>query len=170
MVDVAIFVALARTGVVYEGQGKYRVITGIPTPEEPTRLAGQLTRLARCAVALGLDEKDALRLAITAAIDSVPLARMRALRAVADHALGTATVEDVRRALGRANWYIAKWELDALEAIGLVVAESVEINGVEQPAYRLFEPHREALHKRSLLSHLSSLIGVLRDGVQATTL
>jgi hypothetical protein len=141
LVDVATFVALARTGVVYEGQGKSRVITGIPTPEEPTRLAGQLTRLARCAVALGLDEEEALRLAIKAAIDSVPLARMRTLGAVAESPPG-ATVEDVRRALRRANWYVARWELDALESIGLVVGKDVEINGRGETAYALAGEYR----------------------------
>jgi hypothetical protein len=141
LITVATFVALVRTGIVYEGTGKNRVITGIPTPEEPTRLAGQLTRLARCGVALGLEEADAVRLAVTAAVDSVPLARIRALRAVADHPLG-ATVEEVRRRLGRANWYVAKWELDALETIGLAVWEVREINGFEQPIYRLYEPYR----------------------------
>jgi hypothetical protein len=122
LVDVATFVAHARTGVVYEGQGKHRTILGIPTPEEPTRLVGQLHRLARCTVALGVDEARALELAIGAALDSVPLARMRALEAIADitDAGLRATVSDVQRALRRGNWWGAKWECDALAAIGLV--------------------------------------------------
>jgi hypothetical protein len=136
LVDASVFVAHARTGVVYEGQGKYRVIVGIPTPEEPTRLVGQLARLARCAVALGLTEDEALRLAIKAALDSVPLARFRALRAVADHPVG-ATVSDVQRALGRGNWWAAKWELDALTTIGIATETRAEINGVEQTIYAL---------------------------------
>ena len=106
------FVAHARTGVVYEGQGKHRTILGIPTPEEPTRLVGQLHRLARCAVALGVDEPNALRLATAAALDSVPLARMRALGAIAeitDYG-ARASVTDVQRALKRGNWWAAKWE------------------------------------------------------------
>jgi hypothetical protein len=37
LVDVAHFVAVARTGVTFEGQGRYRVIVEPPTPEEPTR-------------------------------------------------------------------------------------------------------------------------------------
>ena len=53
LVNLAVFVSHARTGVQHEGTGKYRVILGVPTPEEPTRLVGQLTRFARCAIALG---------------------------------------------------------------------------------------------------------------------
>jgi hypothetical protein len=118
IVDAAVFCAHARTGVQFEGTGKYRVPVGLPMPEEPMRLAGQLTRLARCLVALGLDEHDAARIAIRAACDSVPLARFRALREVAETTM--ATVASVHRALGRGNRWAAKWELMALEAIGMV--------------------------------------------------
>ena len=54
----------------------------------------------------------------------------------------SATVEHVRRALGRANWYVAKWELDALETIGLVATEVVEINEREETVYRLADEYR----------------------------
>jgi hypothetical protein len=141
LINVSVFVAHARAGVVYEGQGKHRVITGIPTPEEPTRLVGQLVRLARCAVALGLNEVDALRLATKAALDSVPLARLRALRAIADNPIG-ATVSDVQRALKRANWWIAKYEVDALTTIGVVREEKAEINGREETVYTLAAGYR----------------------------
>ena len=123
LVNLAVFVAHARTGVQHEGNGAHRVILGIPTPEEPTRLVGQLTRFARCACALGLTPAAALGLTVTVALDSVPLARMRALRAVADSGLRGATVSDVHRALLRGNRWAAIWELDALEAIGLVDVE-----------------------------------------------
>jgi hypothetical protein len=123
IVDAAVFCAHARTGVQFEGTGKYRVPIGLPMPEEPMRLAGQLNRLARCLVALGLDERRATGLAIRAACDSVPLARFRALREVAETEM--ATVASVHRALGRGNRWAAKWELMALEAIGLVDVEGV---------------------------------------------
>jgi hypothetical protein len=138
LIDVALLVALTRTGIVHEGQGKYRLITGIPTPEEPTRLVGQLTRLARCAVALGLNEDTAVHLAAKAGRDSVPLARMRTLAAVAERGDQGASVQDVRWALRKANWYLAKWELDALEAIGLVTATGPE----EEPVYHLAQEYR----------------------------
>jgi hypothetical protein len=69
-----------------------------------------------------LEEHDALRLAAAAAVDSVPLARMRALSAIADLTEygASASVSDVQRSLKRGNWWAAKWECDALTAIGLV--------------------------------------------------
>jgi hypothetical protein len=51
-------------------------------------------------------------------LSGVPLARLRALRCCAETHL--ANVSDVWKAIGRGNRYGAKWELDALEAIGLV--------------------------------------------------
>jgi hypothetical protein len=91
---------------------------GYPTPEEPTRLVSQLDRLARCLVALGIDERLAVRIAIQAARDSIPLARRKALEHVA--ASPMATVSSTLRAIGRGNRWSAKWELTALEAIGMV--------------------------------------------------
>ena len=123
LVNLAVFVSHARTGVQHEGTGKYRVILGVPTPEEPMRLVGQLTRFARCAIALGHTNEEALSLAVTVAMDSVPLARMRVLRAVAEAGEPGATVSDAHRALIRGNRWAAIWELDALEAIGLVQVE-----------------------------------------------
>jgi hypothetical protein len=120
LVDLATFVSHARTGVQFEGQGKYRVVIGVPTPEEPTRLVGQLQRFARCGIALGLTADDAMELTATVAIDSVPLARMRALRAVLEAGDAGCTVADVHRGLVRGNRWAAIHQLDALEAIGLV--------------------------------------------------
>ncbi len=120
LVDLATFVSHARTGVQYEGQGKYRVVIGAPTPEEPTRLIGQLQRFARCAIALGLTPDEAIELTATVAIDTVPLPRMRALRAVIEAGEAGCIVADVHRALIRGNLWAAIHELDALEAIGIV--------------------------------------------------
>jgi hypothetical protein len=127
----------ARTGVQFEGTGKYRVPIGYPAPEEPMRLAGPLYRVARCLIALGLHEEQAAALAVRAACDSVPLARFRALRAVADD--GPATVSSVWQAIGRGNRWGAKWELTALEAIGMV-----EVAG---PTEALRPEYREKLSR-----------------------
>ena len=56
-------------------------------------------------------------------MDSVPLARMRVLRTVAEAGDIGATVSDAHRALIRGNRWAAIWELDALDAIGLVDVE-----------------------------------------------
>ena len=124
LVDVAFLVAHARTGVQFEGVGRYRVPIGYPTPEEPTRLAAQMDRLARCLVALGIEERLAVRIAIQAARDSIPLARRKALEHVAGSTY--ATVSSTLRAIGRGNRWSAKWELTALEAIGMVDVEGVD--------------------------------------------
>jgi hypothetical protein len=118
LVDAAVFAAHARTGVQFEGSGKQRIPVGYPMPEEPMRLAGQLVRLARCLIALGVEEDQATAIAAKAACDSVPLARLRALHEVASADM--ATVASVHRAIGRGNRWGAKWELAALEAIGMV--------------------------------------------------
>jgi hypothetical protein len=145
LVHLSTFVAHARTGVQHEGTGAYRVILGVPTPEEPTRLVGQLTRLARCAVALGLDHHQALELASRVALDSIPLARMRALSAVIEAGEVGADVSAVHRALKRGNRWAAIWELDALEAIGLVDVEGPPRH--EEPKgrrlYRLADDYRK---------------------------
>jgi hypothetical protein len=145
LVNLAVFVAHARTGVQHEGTGRYRVILGVPTPEEPMRLVGQLTRFARCAVALGLDNAQALLLAVRIGLDSVPLARMRVLRAVVEREEYGATVADAHRALIRGNRWAAIWELDALEAIGMVVIEGTPRDEDPQAhrVYKLADAYRE---------------------------
>jgi len=143
IMDAATLCAHARTGVQFEGTGRYRVPIGYPAPEEPMRLAGQLYRLCRCLVALGLDEEQATRFAVRAACDSVPLARFRALREVAESPL--ATVASVFRAIGRGNRWGAIWELTALEAIGIVEVEGTPAD--EDPkatrVYRLAEDYAQ---------------------------
>jgi hypothetical protein len=145
LVNLSTFVAHARTGVQHEGTGRYRVILGVPTPEEPTRLVGQLTRFARCAIALGLTNEETLELATRVALDSVPLARMRVLGAVLTAGDVGASVAEAHRALIRGNRWAAIWELDALEAIGLV-----EVDGAardEDPkahrVYKLADAYRK---------------------------
>ncbi len=135
LVDAAIFAAHARTGVQFEGQGKWRVPTGYPTPEEPMRLAGQLVRLVRCLVALGLSEQDAVAIGVRAACDSIPLTRLRALREVANN--NVSTVASVHRAIGRGDRYGAKWELAALDAIGMLDVEGPS-EGEDPKATRLY--------------------------------
>jgi hypothetical protein len=171
-VDVAVLVASARTGVQFEGQGRGRVPVGLPTPEEPTRLVGQLTRLARCAKALGLFEDEACDLAIKAGFDSIPPARLRSLRAVADSGDAGVVVAEVHRALGRGNRWAAIWELDALEAIGLVRVEGLSRD--EDPkatrVYRLADEWRE-VYESEAFSRTSTPIEeeVATDGLRIRT-
>ena len=83
---------------------------------------------------------------------------MRALRAVIDAGPEGATVADVHRALVRGNRWAALWELDALEAIGLVHVEGPPRD--EDPdakrTYHLSAAYREVCESvgRSLISPL----------------
>lgn len=117
---VATLCAFVRTGVPFEGQGKYRVVMGEVSPEEPTRLMGQVNRLARCLIALGETEEDAVELAWKAAMDSTPRTRMAALRHVIEAGDAGTSVKGLMASLDRANFYSSRWELEALEAISLV--------------------------------------------------
>jgi hypothetical protein len=152
IIDAATFCAHARTGVQFEGTGKYRVPIGYPAHEEPMRLAGQLYRLARCLVALGLSETEATAFAVRAACDSVPLARFKALREVARD--DAATVTSVHRAIGRGNRFSARWELTALQAIGMVEVEGPDEE--EDPkatrVYKLADEYREVYESVASLS------------------
>jgi hypothetical protein len=102
------------------------------------RLVGQLTRFARCGIALGLDHTQALELATRIGLDSVPLARMRVLRAVMEAGEIGASVADAHRALIRGNRWAAIWELDALEAIGLVEVDGTPRDG-DPNAHRVYK-------------------------------
>jgi hypothetical protein len=160
ILDAATFCAHARTGVQFEGVGKHRMPIGYPSHEEPMRLAGQLYRLARCVFALGLDEQQAAAFAVRTACDSVPLARFRAIREIADGELST--VASVHRAIGRGDRWGAKWELTALMAIGMVDVEGPD--EAENPkatrVYSLNPKYRQVYESvSSLFSPLS-----LREG------
>ena len=165
IVNAATLVASARTGVPFEGQGKGRVPIGLPTPEEPTRLTGQLARLARSATALGLSEDDAVTLAIRAGLDSVPLARMRALHAIATTEAG-ATVADIHRGLGRGNRWAAIWEIDALEAIGLldIVGPPRDEDPSATRYYKLKSEWRQ-VYENVACSHVSRSIEEEEEGI-----
>ncbi len=147
LVEVAHFAATARTGVTFEGQGRFRVIVDAPMPEEPTRLAQQLVRLARCLVALGSDELGAVRLVTQAGLDSIPPNRERALWALLKAGEVGANLSAVHRAIGRGNRWGAMWALDELEAVAMIDVEGPprdeEPNAVR--LYHLREEWAEAL-------------------------
>jgi hypothetical protein len=135
LTDAATLIAQVRTGVEFEGTGRYRTVIGYPMPELPMRLGMQLHRLARCLVALGIDERIAVRIAVKTAGDSVPVARWKAFRHVAE---GEAvTVSSTWRAIGRGNRWGAKWQLTALEAIGLVDVDGPD-EDTEPNAVRIY--------------------------------
>ena len=73
MVATADVVTLSRTGVDYDYRGD---VIDAHAPGMPTRFAKQLAQLFKGAVAIGMDRRTALRLAIRCARDSVPPLRL----------------------------------------------------------------------------------------------
>jgi hypothetical protein len=72
---------------------------------------------------------------------------------------GQATVSSTLRAIGRGNWYTAKWELTALEAIGVITSDGFGPDD-EQPStviWRLADPYQDLYASvASLFSALST--------------
>ena len=64
ILQAANLVTLARTGVEFDGRGE---LIDAHAPEMPTRFAKQLTQLVRGAIAIGMERREALALAIRCA-------------------------------------------------------------------------------------------------------
>jgi hypothetical protein len=116
--DDAYVTTLGRASVPRYGYGK-REIDGLPVIENTPRVTGQLLMLARCALALGLDEPAALELCRRAALDSMPEVRRRALDELAGGEVLTG------REVGRrieCQKDVALRALEDLEAVGVVAS------------------------------------------------
>lgn len=120
--DAAIVTCFGRADVPRDGYGR-REIIGMPTIEEPPRLAGQLDKLARGLLALGLPEETAAALCRRAALDSMPLERRACLEALAAGE-PLAQNEVARRAGCDRN--VARRTLEDLAAIGIATYEEDE--------------------------------------------
>ena len=100
-----------------------REIDGLPNVESPPRLALQLTTLARCLLALGMDSDRARWLCEHAALSSMPTIRLRVLQALADgEELNISEV--ARRA--RAHRHPTRFALEELQTIGVTDCNSEE--------------------------------------------
>jgi hypothetical protein len=110
-------VTLARTGVDYDYRGD---VIDAHAPEMPTRFAKQLTQVVRGAVAVGLDRRAALRLAIRCARDSMPPLRLAILDDVATFP-GTLT-RDVRKRLAKPRATVDR-QLQALHMLGVLACD-----------------------------------------------
>lgn len=113
--DAAIVVAAARGAVPRDGYGRREVI-GMPVVEEPHRLVGQLQLLTRSLLALGLDDVEALHLAIRAALDTVPRTRLAVLHALANGEVHT--VSTLAEAAGL-NRKVARFAVEDLREVEL---------------------------------------------------
>jgi hypothetical protein len=114
IVNAANLVTWARTGVESDYRGD---VIDAHDPEMPTRLAKQLTQIMRGAVAVGMDHRDALQLALRCARDSVPQLRLALLLDLATHP-GSRVIE-IRRRLQRPRMTIDR-TLQALHILGLL--------------------------------------------------
>jgi hypothetical protein len=132
--DAALLACLGRADVPRDGYGR-REIIGIATVEEPPRLTGQLAKLARGALALGLDEQATGDLCRRAALDSMPLARRGCLHALAEAPKGS--VRAIARRAG-CHRHVADRALEDLAEVDLAAYEE-PADG--EPFWRLAEPH-----------------------------
>ena len=114
LLAAADLVTLARTGVEYDYQGK---VVDAHAPEMPTRFAKELTQIIRGAAAIGMDRREALRLAIRCARDSMPPLRLAIIDDLA--ANPGSTTSDVRRRLGR-PWTTVDRQLESLHMLSVL--------------------------------------------------
>jgi hypothetical protein len=118
--DWAIVCAQGRGTVPRESYGR-REVKGLPVIEEPPRLVGQLTLLARGVLALGESTAAAARLVRRVALDSMPPERLRMLRLLA--ADGEVTAYAASRATGLHRW-VAKRVLEDLDVLGVASCDA----------------------------------------------
>jgi hypothetical protein len=83
LITLTDIVTRARSGVARDYQT--REILYLPEPEAPTRLAKQIAQLMAAALAIGVDEKDAWRIARKVGWDSVPAVRSAVIHLLARH-------------------------------------------------------------------------------------
>src|SRR5215216_401072 len=96
LLDAADIVTRARTAVDIDYRGN---VVDAHAPEMPTRFAKQLGQVVPGAVALGVPRRDALRLAIRCARDSIPPLRRIIIDDLAKNPESTAS--DVRKRTGK---------------------------------------------------------------------
>src|SRR5262249_48800434 len=88
-------------------------------PEMPTRFAKQLVLIFRGALAIGIERRSAMTLALRCARDSIPPIRLAVLRDLADNDIDDCRVTAIAKRL-RKPWTTIWRTLDALYVLGLV--------------------------------------------------
>ena len=133
LLKAADLVTLARTGVEYDRSGG---VIDAHAPEMPTRFAKQLAQIVRGAVAIGMNRKDALRLAIRCARDSMPPLRLLIIDDLAEVKESTST--DVRKRLDKPRTTVDR-QLQALHILGVCRLREEEIM-MRKRWYYLLDP------------------------------
>jgi hypothetical protein len=119
LLDAADIVTRARTAVDFDYRGN---VVDSHAPEMPTRFAKQLGQVVRGAVALGVPRRDALRLAIRCARDSIPPLRRMIIDDVAKYPGSAAS--DVRKRVGK-PWTTIDRQLKALHMLEVLDCDEV---------------------------------------------
>jgi hypothetical protein len=131
LVQAADLVTQARTAVEFD---RYRNEVIEPDDLEGSpRFAKQLGQIVRGAKAIGLNDSDAMRLAIRCARDSVPPLRLRILEDIATN--GPSTIAQVTRRLNKPRSSVKRQleSLYALEVLNLDPSKTRGISGAESP-------------------------------------
>ncbi len=126
--DAALVACWGRASVPRQTWGR-RDVDGVAVVEEPPRLVRQLGTLARCLVALGDHERDAVDLARRCALDTVPAARRDCLRYLADGV--EATVSQIARRT-RHHRDVIRRALEDMQIVGLTTCPIREEADVDQ--------------------------------------
>ena len=127
------------------GTGR-REIRGIPSVEEPYRLAGQLTQVACGVLALGLDADAAARVVWRCALDSAPPERIALVRELANGEALTAAALARRSAVPRTTTTEALEELEALGLVAAIRDPEAESSDQRKPvSWRLLQPYAAGL-------------------------
>jgi len=134
--DAALVTCWGRATVPRHGYGR-REIDGLPIIEEPPRLIRQLRGLAAGLYAVGATHTAVVQLCRRVALDSMPSARLAALRGLVA-APGSATAALAQRA--RLERGVARRQLEELEQIGVVACERqgdepADLEPDRRPAY-----------------------------------
>lgn len=128
LMAAADIVTLARTAVDFDYRGD---VVDADAPEMPTRFAKQLAQVVRGAVAVGIDRRAAVELALRAARDSIPPLRLAILDDLALHR--DATTTEIRRRVGKPRRTVDR-QLQALHMLGLVSCREEEVQVAGRPS------------------------------------
>ena len=120
LIKAADIVTAARTGVERDYRGE---VINAHALEMPTRFAKQLGQLVRGAVAIGIPAKNAMRLAIRCARDSIPPLRCEILLDIAAHP--NSEPHEVHRRIERPRHTVRR-ELEALHMLRLLQCEETD--------------------------------------------
>lgn len=120
LLGAANLVTLARTAVEYDYRGD---VIDAHQPEMPTRFAKQLCQVVRGGVAVGMNRKAALRLAIRVARDSMPPLRLVIIDDLADNP--HCYVGEVRRRIDKPRNTVDR-QLQALHMLGVLTVDEIE--------------------------------------------